>query len=257
MKLLRTLIVDDEPLARERLRRLIEAAGRAHVRIMGECGSGTEAIERLQQGGVDLLFVDMEMPGASGMDVIAQLPADERPAVVFATAHENFAVDAFDVQAVDYLLKPFDQERFELALDRAESFWRARAGDERATPDQAVSAAEKRTDRFSFKVDGRIVFLKPTEIHWVEAADNYVVLHVAGEESRLMLRETMTALEKRLGPEQFVRVNRSAIVQLDQIKELQPGAHGDYTLVLHDGTKLPLSRSLRGKLDTLFGPGLG
>ncbi|MCF3652311.1 LytR/AlgR family response regulator transcription factor [Synoicihabitans lomoniglobus] len=255
MKSMRTLIVDDEPLARERLRRLCDAE--SMVEIVGECGSGAEALSQLHAGGVDLLFLDVEMPGATGLEVLAELPAADRPAVIFATAHDQFALEAFDQEAVDYLLKPFDRERFQQALRRAETFLQARHGAETEEKLEAllakVAQQEIRPDRLTFKVDGKVVFLRPAEIAWVEAADNYVVLHLESG-PRHMVRDTMTAVERRLGVKQFVRVNRSALVQLDQIKELQPGAHGDYTILLRDGARLPLSRSLRGKLNTLFGP---
>ena len=241
MSEMRILIVDDEPLARERLRRLIERE--SDVRIVNECSNGTQAIARLAEGGVDILFIDMEMPGANGLQVIAQLPAQDRPAVVFATAHESFALDAFAVQAVDYLLKPFDRERFQIALERARDWREARARSTSTEP-----------ERLSFRVDGRLVLLAPEEIEWVEAADNYVVLHTS-DGPRHMVRDTMAAMERRLGVERFLRANRSALVRLDEIKEVRPNAHGDYTLVLKRGTELPLSRSLRGKLDTLFGAG--
>lgn len=245
MTAMRILIVDDEPLARERLRRLIERE--PEVEWVEECGNGTEALARLGQGGVDILFIDMEMPGANGLEVLARMPAMDRPAVVFATAHESFALDAFEVQAVDYLLKPFDRERFQIALERARE-WRqihAQGGTVRG-------GGEPLAERLSFKVDGRLVLLTPSEIDWVEAADNYVVLHTTGG-PRHMVRETMAAMERRLGKERYLRANRSALVRIDEIKEVRPSAHGDYTLVLRKGAELPLSRSLRGKLDTLFG----
>jgi two-component system LytT family response regulator len=161
--------------------------------------------------------------------------------VIFATAHDRFAVDAFDVAAVDYLLKPFDRERCQQALRRAQEQIHLRRS---SVP---APAPGPRADRITVKADGRLVFLRPEEIVRVEAADNYVMLHLRS--GRLMLRETMTAIEGRLGTQDFARVNRSAIVNLDQVREIQPAQHGDYHVVLRDGTVLPLSRSLRGKLD--------
>jgi len=236
---IRTLIVDDEPLARERLRGFLKAEPGAEV--IGECGSGPEAIAAIRRDPPDLVFLDMQMPGCDGLQVLAGLPEGRRPAIVFATAYERFAVDAFDVAAVDYLLKPFDRERFQQAMRRVQDFLvRSR---EPAAPAAPAPAA----DRITVKADGRLVFLKPEEIVRVEAADNYVMLHLVS--GRLMLRETMAAIETRLGTASFARVNRSAIVHLDQIKEIQPAQHGDYTVLLRDGTQLPLSRSLRGQLD--------
>jgi len=249
---IRTLIVDDEPLARERLRALLR--GEPAVEIAGECGSGTEAITTIRGTPLDLVFLDMQMPGCDGLQVLAELPADNRPAIIFATAHERFALDAFEVQAVDYLLKPFDRERFQTALRRAEEYLRLRrAGPDAEKPDVAPAEATPaaRNERLTVKADGRLVFLKSDELIWVEAADNYVVLHLTS--GRLMLRETMSAIEARLGSVSFVRVNRSAIVHRDQIKELQPAQHGDYTVLLRDGTKVPLSRSLRGQLGKISG----
>ena len=245
---LRTLIVDDEPLARERLRALLR--DEPAVEITGECASGTEAIAAIEATPLDLVFLDMQMPGCNGLQVLAEIPEENRPAIIFATAHERFALDAFDVAAVDYLLKPFDQERLQTAVRRAQDAIRARRtgglGEKLENLLESAPAPEKKNERLTVKTDGRLVFLKSDEIVWAEAADNYVVLHLAT--GRLMVRETMAALEARLGPLSFARINRSALVHRDQIKELQPGAHGDYVVLLRDGTKLPLSRNLRGQL---------
>ena len=240
---IRTLIVDDEPLARERLRGFVQAE--AAFEVIGECGSGTEAIAAIRRDSPDLVFLDMQMPGCDGLQVLSELPVDSRPAIIFATAHERFALDAFDVAAVDYLLKPFDRERCAQALRRAQELIHSRHA---AVPAPAPGG---KVDRITVKADGRLVFLKPEEIVRVEAADNYVMLHLMS--GRLMLRETMTAIETRLGSLGFARINRSAIVNLDQIREIQPAQHGDYTVVLRDGTRLPLSRSLRGQMDRFAG----
>ncbi len=259
MNKIRTLIVDDEPLARERLRGMLKDD--PAVEIVGECGNGTDAIAIIKSVALDLIFLDMQMPGCDGLQVLASVPAENRPAVIFATAHERFALDAFEVQAVDYLLKPFDRERLQVAVRRAQDQLRLQrtTDSERKSDDAFASvenaAAPKKNERLTVKADGRLVFLKAEEIVWVEAADNYAVLHLVS--GRLMLRETMAALETRLGSVSFARVNRSAIVHLDQIKELQPALHGDYTVLLRDGTKLPLSRNLRGKLDKFAGENLG
>ncbi|HYC70281.1 MAG TPA: LytTR family DNA-binding domain-containing protein [Opitutaceae bacterium] len=236
---LRALIVDDEPLARERLRGFL--SGEPDVAVVGECGDGPAAAAAIRRETPDVVFLDLQMPGCGGLEVVAQLPAARRPAVVFATAHERFAVDAFDLEAVDYLLKPFDRERLRQALRRVRAHLGRRAGVDEAGGDGAAG------DRVAVKADGRIVFLAPAEVLRVEAADNYVILHLAG--GRLMVRETMAAIESRLGPRLFARINRSALVQLAQIREIQPAQHGDYSVVLRDGTRLPLSRSLRGQLD--------
>lgn len=252
MNKLRVLLVDDEPLARDRLRTLLRAE--PSVEVVGECASGRDAIAAIKAAPPDLVFLDMQMPGCDGLQVLAELPETRRPAVIFATAHERFAVDAFDVAAVDYLLKPFDRERLQVAVRRAHEHIAARrAAESGRAPENAAGApaAAHRNERLTVKADGRLVFLHSDEIVWAEAADNYVVLHLAT--GRLMVRETMTAIEARLGAANFQRVNRSALVHRDQIKELQPGAHGDYAVLLRDGTKLPLSRHLRGQLDRIAG----
>ena len=249
---LRVLIVDDELLARERLQGMLRSD--STVAIVGECANGTEAIATIKSTPLDLVFLDMQMPGCDGLQVLAGLSEENRPGIIFATAHERFAIDAFDVQAIDYLLKPFDRERLQTALRRAHEFLRLRRNGStarKAVEAGPVSPGPNKNERLTVKADGRLVFLKPEEIVWVEAADNYVVLHLTT--GRLMLRETMAAIEARLGTVSFVRVNRSAIVHLEQIKEIQPALHGDYTVVLREGTKLPLSRSLRGQLDKFAG----
>jgi two-component system LytT family response regulator len=246
MTRVKTLIVDDEPLARERLRGML--ANDPTVEVVGECANVVEAVTAIRFAEPDIVFLDMQMPGGDGLQVVAQLPEVNRPAIIFATAHERFALDAFEVAAVDYLLKPFDRERLQQALRRAREHLRVRSGDELAAPvpEPAFPAG---SERLAFRSDGRIIFLQPDEIVWAEADDNYVTLHLTT--GRLMLRETLTGIETRLGRQRFIRVNRSAIVHLNQIKELQPTLHGDYTVMLRDGTKLPLSRSLRNQMERL------
>lgn len=243
---IRTLIVDDEPLARQRLRGLLQAE--ESVELIGECGSGTDAIAVIRRDAPDLVFLDMQMPGCNGLEVLAELPEGKRPAIIFATAHEKFAIDAFEVEAVDYLLKPFDRDRFRTALRRATEYLKRKREPE--TPPEP-SLAPALGERITVKADGRIVFLEPSDIVRVEAADNYVLFHLVG--SRLMVRETMSAIEARLGTAEFARINRSAIVRLAEIREIQPAQHGDYTVVMRDGTRLPLSRSLRSQLGRLVG----
>lgn len=250
MTKLRILIVDDEPLARERLKTLLKSEPSAE--ILGECGSAPEAVEAIKAQPPDLVFLDMQMPGGDGLQVMNALPDAARPAVIFVTAHEKFALDAFKVQAVDYLLKPFDRERFQQAYKRAQDHVQARRTGELGQRLESLLAGAgpaKTPERLAVKADGRLFFVRPEDIVWIEAADNYVILHL--RDDRLMLRETLSALEERLGSTSFARVNRSAIVHLDQIRELQPTFHGDYVVILRNGTKLPLSRSLRGQLGNL------
>ena len=253
MSTFRALIIDDEPLARERVRALL--AREPEFEIVAEYGNGAEAIAGIVQHAPDVVLIDVQMPGCDGLQVIQALPPDRRPAVVFVTAHDRFAVDAFAVQAVDYLLKPFDRERFKVALQRATDFVRARRAGNTPVAETVESgttpAGSRKPDRFAVKADGKVIFVRPEDISWIEAADNYVVLHLI--DRRLMLRETLSSLESRLGTAGFARVNRSALVRVDHVKELQPTFHGDYVVVLRDGTQLPLSRSLRGQLERFTG----
>lgn len=258
MSTLRTLIIDDEPLARERVRSLL--AKEPGFEIVAEYGNGAEAIAGIIQHAPDVVLIDVQMPGCDGLQVIQAIPPERRPAVLFVTAHERFAVDAFAIQAVDYLLKPFDRERLKVALQRAAEFVRNRRAGGAISQVEAVDSASgagsgsaRRLERFAVKADGKVVFVRPEDVIWIEAADNYVLLHLA--DRRLMLRETLSALETRLGTAGFARVNRSALVRIDQVRELQPTFHGDYVVVLRDGTQLPLSRSLRGQLERFTGEG--
>ena len=244
----RTIVIDDEPLARDRLLKLLRAE--PDLEVIGEAKNGREAVELIRQLKPALVFLDVQMPELDGFGVLAELPADERPAVIFVTAFDKFALKAFEVHAVDYLLKPFDKERFQTALKRALDQL-ARVQPE--TMHEQLSAllnelrpAAPPSDRLAVKGDGRVVFVKMADIDWVEAADNYVSLHV-GKDTHL-LRETMTNLEQRLPREKFIRISRSTIVNMERIKELQPLFHGEYAVMLRDGTRLTLSRSHRDKL---------
>ena len=249
MSNLRILIADDEPLARARLRSLLPAD--IALEVVGECASGTEALEAIRRDKPDIVFLDMQMPGCDGLQVVSGLAPAERPAIVFVTAHDKFAVDAFGVRAVDYVLKPFDRQRLETALERAAEFVSARrAGSLGARIEDLIAGAPgpRKPERLAVKADGRFIFLKFDEIVWVEAADNYIVVHTQPGQ-RLMVRETLSSVERRLGHQQFTRVNRSALVRIDQVKELQPNAQGDYTVLLRQGMRLPLSRNLRGQFE--------
>lgn len=250
---IRTLIVDDEPLARERVRLLLEEE--PDLEIVGECGDGHEALQTIRKTSPDLVFLDIQMPELDGFGLLAQLDPARLPAIIFVTAFDQFALRAFEVHALDYLLKPFDSERLQAAVQRARQWIQRSKGGEL---DPRLSAlltdlkgASKVPNRLAVKSGGRVLLLKTEDIDWVEAADNYVNLHV-GRESHL-LRETMNALESRLAPERFLRISRSTLVNLDRIKELQPMFHGEYTVILHDGTRLTLSRSHREKLSLLLG----
>jgi two-component system LytT family response regulator len=251
--LIRVLLVDDEPLAREMLREMLQ--GDPHVEIVGESGNGREAVEAIRSHSPDLVFLDVQMPEVGGFEVLASLEKTEIPHVIFVTAYDQYAVRAFDVHALDYLLKPFDQERFDLSWQRARAqIMRDRNGgmDQRIlTLLEELKADRNYLERLVIKASGRIYFLETNEIDWIEAEGNYVSVH-SGKKSHL-LRETISSLEAQLDPKKFVRVHRSSIVRLDRIKELQPWFHGEYRIILHDGTQLTLSRNQRDKLQEALG----
>ncbi|HEY1375440.1 MAG TPA: LytTR family DNA-binding domain-containing protein [Gemmataceae bacterium] len=255
----RVLIVDDEPLARRRLRSLL--AGDPDMAVVGECGDGPAAVAAIRDQAPDLVFLDVQMPALDGLGVVAAVGPERMPPTVFVTAYDQYAVRAFDVNAVDYLLKPVDADRFAAALRRAKAQVGRRAGADLQDRLLALLADAKKAeppapstppaDRLAVKSGGKVVFLRADEIDWIEAAGNYSRLHV-GKRTHL-LRETMTALEARLDPKRFVRIHRSTIVNLERIRELQPYFHGDYVVLLHDGTQLTLSRTHRQKLHEVVG----
>ena len=248
---IKTVIVDDEALARDRLRQLLQ--GEPDIQIVGECTDGREAVAAIQRESPDLIFLDIQMPELNGFEVLDAIKSDRMPVIVFVTAYDQFALKAFDVHAVDYLLKPFDRERFQVALRHALEQVKQRA--DKSLPDRQSAALvelkppAKAAERLPVKSGGRVIFVRLDDIDWVEAAHNYIVLHV-GKESHL-LRETMNAFEARLSPEKFVRISRSTIVNIDRIKELQPLFYGEYAVTLQNGTRLTLSRRYRDKLQQL------
>ena len=250
---IRTLIVDDEKLARRRIRRLL--AAESDVEVIGECEDPKDAIAVIRQRAPDLVFLDVQMSEMDGFGVLESVGGSRMPAVIFVTAFDQYALRAFDVHALDYLLKPFDRARFRRALDRARAQLRQQAG---TTLDRRLSALieslgsrPKNLDRVVIKSAGRIMFLRTDEIDWIEAADNYVRLHV-GQESHL-LRETLGSLEARLDAAKFLRIHRSTLINVDRMKELQPWFHGDYVVILQDGTKLNLSRTYRDRVIQMLG----
>jgi two-component system, LytTR family, response regulator len=249
----RVLIVDDEPLARERLRTLL--ADERSMAVVGEAADARMAADAIRTLNPDLVFLDVQLPGATGFDVIESVGADKMPFVVFVTAYDRYALRAFDVHALDYLLKPFDRERFRQALARARQELDRRNGGDLEQRLLAIvkdlKPSSTRVDRFVVKTGGRVFFVRNDEIDWVEAAGNYVKLHV-GSESHL-LRETMHSVESRLDPEQFFRIHRSHIVNIERIRELQPWFNGEYVVFLKNGTRLTLSRGYREKLQDRVG----
>jgi two-component system, LytTR family, response regulator len=250
---LRVLLVDDEPLVRQGIRDFLEVE--RDVVIVGECGNGVEALEAIAREQVDLVFLDVQMPELDGLGVAAALAEQNGPAVVFVTAYSEHAVRAFEVNAVDYVLKPFDRERFSAALSRA----RARRADgeweQLSRRLGAVLAELQQTQghpqRLLVRSEGRIRLVPVGDIDWIEAADNYARLHVGAE--RHLIRETMGSLEARLDPAQFARIHRSAIVNLERVRELQPTFNGEYAVLLRSGAKLTLSRGYRDALRTRLG----
>ena len=253
---LRVLIVDDEELARQRIRRLL--ASENDVEVIGEACDGTQAVEAIRSLVPDLIFLDVQMPEVDGFAVLERLRPEPAPAVVFVTAHDDYAVRAFEVHAVDYLRKPFDAARFREAFSRARRRLAGADAEERARRLDAlltqVEAHPPRSrERLMVRSDGRLYFVRIDDIDCVEAAGNYVKLHV-GRDTHLM-RETMAGIEKLLDPSRFLRIHRSAIVNLDRVREMQPWFSGEYTVILRDGTQLRLSRVYRDRLETwMHGP---
>ena len=251
---IRTLIVDDEPLARGRLRQLLEAE--AEIELIGECADGAEAVAAIQKSSPDLVFLDVQMPELDGFGVLDAIGSQPMPVIVFVTAHDKFALRAFEVHAVDYLLKPFDRERFQAALRHATEQARNKAAGIHTEPQATVLTqlrpSTKPLDRLAVKSGAHIVWVPLADIDWIESADNYVELHV-GPKSHL-LRETLNALEERLPAEKFVRISRSAMVNPLRIKELRRMLYGGYEIRLINGATLTLSRRYRDKLALL---GLG
>jgi two-component system LytT family response regulator len=225
MKPTRVLVVDDESLARERVRSLL--ANAAGVTVVGQCSGGREAVEAILRERPDLVFLDVQMPDLNGFDVLDAVANEWLPAVIFVTAYDEYAIKAFDVHAIDYLLKPIEPERFRKALSRA-------------TKRGLLSLLDERPiDRLVIRTRNKVSFLKPSEIDWIEADGKHARLH-AGPGTHVV-RHTLTRLEQRLASHGFVRVHRSAIVNVERIKELEPWFHGEYVVVLKDGTKLTSS----------------
>ncbi len=249
---IRTLIVDDEPLARDRIKRFLR--DESGISIIGECGNGEEAVVVIQNEKPDLVFLDIQMPEKNGFDVIRSLNPETLPTIVFVTAYDQYALQAFDVHAIDYLLKPFNRERLNRAVVRARQAVEHKSLgnlDARLSSLLAGLKSEKKyLERLVVKSVGRVFFLKIDEIDWIEASGNYVKLHV-GRESH-MIRETMNSMETKLDPDKFLRIHRSTVVHIDRIKELHPMFSGDYSVLLHNGTELALSRNYRERFLELF-----
>ena len=253
MTKIRTMVVDDEPMGRVRLLTLLQPE--TDIEVIAECADGVAAVAAIQQHAPDLVFLDVQMPGLTGFDVIQHVGADRMPIVIFVSAYDEYALKAFEVHAIDYLLKPFGRDRFQKTLQHARaSLERRRAGDlgrRLLALVNDIKPEPPRLDRLIVKSGGRVFFLRTDEIDWIEAAGNYVRLHL-GEESHLF-RETMNRMEQRLDARRFSRIHRSRIVNTERIKELQPWFNGEYVVVLRNGTKLTLSRGYREKLQEQLG----
>lgn len=253
MNKIRTLVVDDEPLARERVLSLLRQE--ADVEVVGECSDGGQAVSAIQRHAPDLVFLDVQMPGCDGFEVIRSIGPDRMPTVVFVTAYDEYALQAFEVHALDYLLKPFGKDRFQQTLRHArEALERRRAGDlgrrllalVHGAKAEPLQLGPPKVERLVVKSGGRVFFLRTDDIDWIEAAGNYVRLHL-GTESHLF-RETMNRMESRLDPRHFARIHRSRIVNTERIKEMQPWFNGDYIVILRNGTRLTLSRGYRDRV---------
>ncbi len=260
---LRAIIVDDEDLARRGIRALLQRAG--DVEIVSECESGEEAIRAISAMQPELVYLDIQMPGKTGFDVIGALPETKCPHVIFVTAFDRFAVRAFEIHALDYLLKPVNEARFDESLARARAAIAGARDDsmirrflQMATELRTSSAAEDllptTSDRIPVKAQGRVMILRVAEIDWVEADGDYVTVHVGAKS--WLLRETIAAAEARLALSGFVRIHRSTLVNIHRVRELLPLSKGEFTVVLLDGTELKLSRNYRFALEHLLGKAL-
>ncbi|HEX7241401.1 MAG TPA: LytTR family DNA-binding domain-containing protein [Longimicrobiaceae bacterium] len=250
---IRAVIVDDEPLARRRVRSLLVEAG--DVQVVAECANGKEAIRAIEELPPDLLFLDIQMPEMDGFDVLRAVGVGRVPVVIFVTAYDQFALRAFEAQALDYLLKPFDDERFEAALQRARERIRQQQGGDldrrlRALLEE-VRGGRGYLQRLVVPSGHRSVFVRTEEIDWLEAERNYIRLHVGGR--AYLLRENLGRMESALDPSRFCRIHRSTIVNIDRIQAVESLLGGEYVVLLHDGTKLTSGRSYRRNLHALMG----
>lgn len=253
---LRTLIVDDEPLARRTIRDLL--IDDPEIEIIGECSNGLEAVNFMREQPPDLLFLDIQMPGMNGFEALAQVQFERIPAIIFVTAFDQYAVKAFDVHALDYLMKPFNDKRFAEALRQAKSNVElkeiSRLSQDLlillANREESETVAARRKvflKRFMIRSGGRVAFIKADTVDWIAADDYYIQLRISGKSH--MLRMSMNELEEKLDPKQFLRIHRSTIINLDRVKELHQNPNGEYVVVLKDGTELKLSRNRRERLE--------
>jgi two-component system LytT family response regulator len=254
---IRTVIADDEPLARQKLLILLDSE--PQVEVVAECPNGRQTVAAIRSFQPDVLLLDIEMPDLNGFEVLSEIPSDEMPQVIFTSAYDQYAVRAFEAHALDYLLKPFDQDRLHAAIERAGAEIRKRRNQDLTNRVLELLSEVKNgkrpvpefDERLAIRTNGRVVFLNLEEIHWIEAAANYVRLNTVKDS--YLLRETISRVSERLNPSQFVRIHRSMIVNVARIKELIPVNSGEYVVVLHSGKELSCSRGYRSNLQHLIG----
>jgi two-component system LytT family response regulator len=255
MKTIRALIVDDEVHARKKMRSLLGA--HEDIVVVAECESGREAVGAIEDANPDVVFLDVQMPGLSGLDVVRSIGADNMPMVVFATAYDRFAIDAFDAHAVDYLLKPIDPARLGRTLELVRKRLRSSEGDDAGSRlDEVLARLASSGDyalKFALKSGGTIHMVDVDAIDWIEADGNYVTFHAAGK--TYLHRETLQSVTRKLDPKRFARVHRSHAVNVDRVRRLEPDRHGDFRIVLDDGTELTLTRTYREGFLERFGGG--
>lgn len=250
--MIRAIIVDDEPLARERIRTLL--ADEPDIEVVSEAEDGRSAISAIQDDEPDLVFLDVNMPEFDGFDVLEAIDVTSTPVVVFVTAYDEHAVRAFEANALDYLLKPFDESRFRTALSRAkDALTRRDNGSIQEQLDALLGEVRKPRylERIAIRDNGRILMVRTRDIEWIGAEGNYARINGGGKSH--LIRETMTALESKLDPRRFLRIHRSTIVNTDAIAELEPLYQGDHVIILRDGTRLTSSRGYRAKLQAFMG----
>ncbi len=251
---LHALIVDDEPPALSKLRRLL--AAHAEIEVVGEAADGLEAIQQILNLRPDLLFLDIQMPQADGFDVLREVYPQHKPAVIFTTAYDQYAVRAFEVEAVDYLLKPFTAERLNTALERA-----LRARETPSVEDQKLARLLERlqvnptrTPRILVRDGGRLFFVRAADVEYIEAEEKYVLLHTRSQNH--MIRQSMSELETRLAPASFIRIHRGFLLNLEALQEIVPWAHGDCVAVLRSGARLRIGRQYKERLLQAMGSGV-
>ena len=251
--MIRTLIVDDEKLARERIRTLL--AGHDSLEVIGECSDGEEALTAIEEYRPDLIFLDIQMPGADGFDVARALTDGPLPGIIFVTAFDQHALDAFEVNAIDYVLKPIRAERLGKAVERAVNriSGRGPAGQSEERIRRLLDHLQQQrgySRRFAVRSRSKVYFVRTRDIEWIEAASNYAELHAGGKVH--MIRQTMKSLEQRLDPERFVRVHRSVIVNIDRVTSLEASGRGEYAVTMQDGNRLTTGRSYGDRLRALL-----